>query len=224
MLQEDYIIRMVRLAVAALAQIFDLKQLGNYQQAQDLIAVTLIQLTGMDDRLLNSLDIESLLAVLSNRQGLDYDRVIIVADLLKENGEIYTALNLPDEARPSYLRALFLYLEAALGPLEYPPDEMSSRIDTTLAALNTSPLPVESLYPLWFYFEKTGKYDRAIQVLDEIFRQAGPDPDLKTQGIAFYQRMAKLNDHTLESCHISRNAISQKIKALKAKTLPPELC
>lgn len=215
MLQEDYIIRMIRLAVAALAQIFGLKQLGNYQQAQDLIAVTLTQITGMDGRLLNSLDYNSLLAVLSNRQGLDYDRVLIVADLLKENGEIYTALNQPDEARPYYLRALSLYLEAALGPLEYPPDEMSARIDVTLASLNASPLPAENLYPLWFYFEKTGKFGRAIQTLDELISQTGSDPELMAQGVAFYERLAQLNDRTLETDHVSRNAITEKIRALK---------
>jgi len=190
MLQEDYIIRMVRLAVAALAQILGLKQFSKYQQAQDLIAVTLTHLTGMDGRLLISLNDDTLLAVLSNRQGLDYDRILIVADLLKEDGEIYAATNQPDVARPYYLRALSLYLEAALGPLEYPPDEMSARVDATLAALSPAPLPVDSLYPLWFYLEKTGQYGRAIQTLDALFRQAGPDPDLKAQGVAFYQRLA----------------------------------
>jgi tetratricopeptide (TPR) repeat protein len=211
MLQEDYIIRMIRLAVAALASIFGLKQLGNYQQAQDLIAVTLTQLTGMDGRLLNSLDDDSLLAVLSNRQGLDYDRVLMVADLLKEDGEIYTALNQPVEARPCYLRALSLYLEAALGPLEYPPDELSARIEASLAALTTEPLPIDSLYPLWFYFEKYGQYGRAIHILDELFRQSGPNVELQTQGLAFYQRLAQLDDAALEAGSVSRKTVMEKI-------------
>lgn len=216
MLQEDYIIRMIRLAVAALASVLGLKTAGSYQQAQDLIAVTLTQLTGMDGRLLNSLDDGSLLAVLSNRQGLDYDRVLIVADLLKEDGEIYTALKLANDARPCYLRALSLYLEAALGPLEYPPDELGARIDGMLAALGEAPLPLETLYPLWFYFEKTARYGRAIQTLDDLFRQAGPDHELKTQGVAFYQRLSRLTDAALEAGGTNLNTVLGKIRLLQS--------
>jgi hypothetical protein len=217
MLQEDYVIRMVRLAVAALATIFGLKQSGSYQQALDLIAVHLTQLTGMDDRLLVSLDDASLMAVLSNRQGPDYDRMIIVADLLQEANDVYTGLGLDPEGRTCALRALSLYLEAALGPVEYPTTELGQRIDRTLESLGEAPLPAESLYPLWFYLEKTGQYGRAILTLSELFRQAGVDPELKDQGLAFFQRLARLDDAELEAGGTNRLTVMEKLLQLKDK-------
>ena len=215
MLQEDYVIRMIRLAVAALASIFGLKQSGSYQQAQDLIAVTLTQLTGMDDRLLVTLDDASLLAVLSNRQGPDYDRMIIVADLLKEAADVYNDLGLDQEARPCALRALSLYLETALGPVEYPPADIRQRIDNTLESLEKAPLPVESLYPLWFYLEKSGQYGRAILTLNELFRQAGANSELIEQGLAFFQRLARLDNAALEAGGTNRLTVMEKSLQLK---------
>jgi hypothetical protein len=217
MLQEDYVIRMIRLAVAALATILGLKQSGSFQQAQDLIAVTLTQLTGMDDRLLVTLDDASLLAVLSNRQGPDYDRIIIAADLLEEGSDVYHAMGLDQEARACALRALGLYLETALGPVEYPPGELGQRIEHTLESLGTAPLPVESLYPLWFYLEKSSQYGRAILTLEELFRQVGGNPELKEQGLAFFQRLARLENAALEAGGANRLTVMEKSLQLKVK-------
>jgi hypothetical protein len=201
MLQEDYLIRMIRLAIGALQTLFGLKRSGNYQQAMDLIAVTLTQLTGMDDRLLNTLDDASLLGILSNRQGPDYERMLIVADLLKESGEVYAALGQPVESKAGYLRALTLYLETALGPVEYAPEELGARIDSVLAGLGDQPLPLESLYPLWYY---------------DLFSQTGSDPELKEQGLAFFRRLAHLEDTELEAGGARRITVMEKALQLKA--------
>ena len=215
MLQEDYIIRMIRLAVAALQTIFGFKRSGNYQQAMDLIAVSLIQVIGMDDRLINTLDDASLLNVLSNRQGPDYDRMLIVADLLKESGDVNAALGQPADSKAGYQRALMLYLEAALGLVENSPAELGARIDDVLAALANRPLPLESLYRLWYYFEKNKQFGRAIQALDDLFRQAGSDPELKDQGLDFFQRLARLEDGELEAGGIQRVTLMEKAVRLR---------
>ena len=215
MLQEDYLIRMIRLAIGALMTILGLKKSGSYQEAMDLIALTLAQLTGMDDRLINTLDDASLLAVLSNRQGPDYDRMLIVADLLKESGDVYTALDHPLDSRAGYLRGLMLYLEVALSPVEYPPEELGARIDGVLAGLANQPLPLDTLYRLWYYFENNKQFGRAIQTLDELFRQAGSDAELKDQGQAFFQRLAHLEDAALEAGGVQRSILMQKALQLK---------
>ena len=215
MLQEDYLVRMIRLAVGALLTIFGLKRSGNYQQAMDLIAVTLAQLTGMDDRLINTLDDASLLIVLSNRQGPDYDRMLIVADLLKESGDVYAALGQSADSKARYLRALMIYLEVGLDPVEYSPEELGARIDGVLAGLANQPLPPESLYRLWYYFEKNKQFGRAIQALDELFRQAGRDSELKDQGLAFFQRLVRLEDTELETGGVQRITLMEKALQLK---------
>ena len=216
MLQEDYMIRMIRLAVSALLTIFGLKKSGSYQQAIDLIAVTLTQLTGMDDRLISRLDDASLLAVLSNNQGPDYDRMLVVADLLKESGDVQTALGQPGDARAVYLRALTLNLEVALGPVEYSPEELGGRIDGVLAGLADQPLPVESLYPLWYYFEKNHQFGRAVQSLDDLFRQTGSDSELKEQGLAFFERLEHLDDAELNAGGVQRITLTDKALLLKS--------
>jgi hypothetical protein len=216
MLQEDYLIRMIRMAVVALQTILGMKRSGNYQQAMDLIAVTLTQLIGMDDRLIITLDDASLLGVLTNRQGPDYDRMLIVADLLKESGDLYGATGQPVNSRGGYLRALTLYLETALGPVEYSPEELGARIDGVLTGLANQPLPTDSLYTLWYYFEKNHEFNRAIQSLDDLFREVGSDAELKDQGLAFFERLANLDDASLAAGGVQRSTLVEKTQQLKA--------
>ncbi len=162
------------------------------------------------------LDDASLLRVLSSRQGPDYDRMLIVADLLKESGEVYAALGQPADSKARYLRALMIYLEVGLGPVEYSTEELGARIDGVLAGLANQPLPMESLYRLWYYFEINKQFGRAIQALDELFSQAGSDPELKDQSLDFFQRLASLEDAELEAGGVQRITLMEKALQLKA--------
>jgi hypothetical protein len=141
--------------------------------------------------------------------------MLIVADLLKESGDVYAALGQPADSKAGYLQALMLYLEAALGPVEYPPEELGARIDGVLTGLSNQSLPLEILYRLWYYFEKNNQFGRAIQALDDLFRQAGSDSELKDQGLAFFQRLAPLEDTELEAGGVQRKTLMDKALQLK---------
>ena len=91
MLTEDYIIRMINLAIAALLQIVGLKKKGDYQTALDLIDLTFEQLLGLRASMAKNLDDERLYFLLTRQDRLDTQRLAIVADLFQEEGDIYAA-------------------------------------------------------------------------------------------------------------------------------------
>jgi len=88
MLTEDYLIRQINLAIAALAKILGLKTAGQFQAALYEIDQLLEQLIGLRSYMIKNLSDEGILAILSNAEGVDTDRLLIVADLIKHEGDI----------------------------------------------------------------------------------------------------------------------------------------
>jgi hypothetical protein len=81
-------------------------------------------LTGLPEDLIGRLDDNSLLEHLRSPDGsLDTARLLVIADLTREEGEIYRLRGLPAQAGASYLRALRYYLEVALAPEDELSDE-----------------------------------------------------------------------------------------------------
>lgn len=215
MLTDDYLIRQINLAIAALASIIGLKTAGQYQQAQVEIEQLLEQLTGLRAYMLKTLTDEGLIAVVSNSEGLDADRLLIIADLIKEEGDIYASQGYPADSTADYQRALKFYLEVALTEdLQYssPPNE---KIDALLVKLEDIELPPETAFNLFTYYEQNGKFAKAesqLVKLEEVIRQ---DPALLDELKAFYERLLKKSDRELESGNLPRPIIEAKLSNLK---------
>ena len=88
MLTDDYLIRMINQAIDVLIRVINLKASGEYQQAQQLIEQSLEQLIGLRIDLLQSLDDQNILGTLSINGIPDANRILLGADLFKEEGEV----------------------------------------------------------------------------------------------------------------------------------------
>ena len=113
MYQEDFILRLIRLATAAIARAMGFKTAGEYRQALEVLDQMLEDVLGMSALLVHDMEDNSLLEALSNQNGLDTDRLYIVADLLKAEGDIFAEQHDEQDARRRYQRALSLYLEGS---------------------------------------------------------------------------------------------------------------
>jgi hypothetical protein len=170
MLTEDYLIRQINLAIAALAKILGLKTAGQYQAALYEIDQLLEQLIGLRSYMIKNLSDEGILAMLSNSEGVDTDRLLIVADLIKHEGDILGEKKYAEDSAANYARALNFYLEVQLsgGPRYLDPPDV--QIEELLKQLNSSEFPAETLFNLYLYFEQKGEYARSEEVLWEIGR------------------------------------------------------
>lgn len=88
---EDYILRMISLAIAALLRAIGLRKGGQYEQAEQAIDQALEQLLGLRADLLLRLDDQALLDRLTLQGELERDLAIVVADLYQEQAEISRA-------------------------------------------------------------------------------------------------------------------------------------
>lgn len=214
MLTEDYIMRMINQALAVLVKILGYKQSGKYQEAIQHIDQGLEMLLGMRADLIKRLDDVSLMEALTIQETLDTDRLLIVADLFKEEGDILVKQDLPGEAYLTRLRALNMYLEVVLnnGPENLPaPDD---KIDELLTLLKRYDLPPETLYTLFAYYAQNGRFALAEETIHSLASVTGSGAEIKQEILEFYQNLLSKPDEDLIKGGLSRDKINDRLKEL----------
>jgi tetratricopeptide (TPR) repeat protein len=210
-LYEDYMIRMINMALVAIAKILQLKAAGMYQEAQHLIDVNLEELLGLDAFMIKNLDDESLLSILRKQTELDQERMIVVAALFKEEGDILEQRGQSEESQRSYLRALLLYLEGGLAEEGARIDEVIEKVNFLGEKLHWETLPVESLFTLFQFYELGGQYRQAEKVLSRMEKVSEQKQELAAEFEDFYCRLLEKDDQQLSQGGFSREQVQHKL-------------
>lgn len=215
MLTEDYLIRMINLALAALASIVGLKTAGQYYEAFIEIDRTLEQLLGLRADLIRRLDDSSILTALTVQGALDVDRLWIVAELYKEEGDVFTAQNNLAQSYWSYLRSLNFYLHGVLeGGGKHLPEPIEE-IKALVLTLQGYELPPETQYSLYYFYEQIGEYKKAEASLERLIAVPGAGDDIRAEMIDFYQRLAGKSEADLAKAGLTQAQIEDKLAKLK---------
>lgn len=167
MLTEDYIMRMISQALAVLMTALGLKKAGQLTQARQALDQALENLLGLNANLVNQLDDRAILDMLTFMDKLDPDRAQVLADIYREQAEVYDLLNQPDNSQFAAQRSLRLYLEATLVSETTPTIELIQKIEPLHLQLSADSLPVETRLALLDYL------DRLLGSTDEFLVSAG---------------------------------------------------
>jgi hypothetical protein len=170
---EDYIMRMIRMATAAMVQIIGLKKGGQYRQALQAIDQALEEVLGLKADLIRAMDDESLLSALTQQDRLDTDRLLLLADLFFEETDILAMQDKPVASQASALRALNFYLDVVL---DWGPERISekyAKIEQLVDSLGENTLPPQTCFALYFYYVQVGELSSARRVLEKL--KALPD-------------------------------------------------
>ena len=214
MLTEDYFMRMINQMLAVLTKIIGLKDVGQYQEAQQIVNQSLEQLLGMPSGLLKQMDDSSVMNILTTQGELVSDRLYMVANLYELEGSILTDQNRIPEANIDYLRALTFYLEIALkGEIQYS-SELNDKIEHLQLKLSDQVLTVDTYYRLFDYYEQLGKYYLFDNQISNLLL-AHEDPSEILPGlIIYYEELLEKNDQELSAGGISRARVQAQLDAV----------
>lgn len=154
MFSQDYIIRQIRHATAALATILGLAKTGQFQAALQAIDQTLEELVGLSPSLVKGMDDQSLLNLLTTHAGPSSERLVVVAELFKAEGDILLAQKCGPQSVASYARALTLHLAATQSDLAVPSAELVAKIGTLQQKGLEGRLPAETLLQLQSFYTR----------------------------------------------------------------------
>ena len=154
MLTEDYIMRMINQVLAVFLQAVGLKKAGQFSEALQAFDQAVESLLGLRAGLAEQLEDRQLLALLTFQDKLDVDRLLVLADIYREEGEVYALQGQPEQSQFAAQRGLRLYLEAALVTEANPTLELVQKIEAQRSGLSVSDLPVETRLALLDYFDR----------------------------------------------------------------------
>src|SRR5947209_10475623 len=143
--QKDYILRVAEDVGRALAQIIYHKEMRDYQGALSLIDEVCKQAVGAASGFIHAVSEETLLAMLTLLGVLDVEKALLIAKLLKAEGDIYEEQGNPDAAYESYLISLNLFLEIVLRDDHLDDLRVSPEIEDLLGKLDAYKLPQHTM-------------------------------------------------------------------------------
>ena len=152
--QKDYIPRIAEDVGRALAQIIYQQDMRDDQGALSLIDEVCRQAVGMGAGFIHAVSEEILLAMLTVLGVLDLEKALLIARLLKAEGDIYEEQGNPDAAYESYLISLNLLLEIVLRDDHLHDLHVSPEVEDLLGKLNAYELPPTTRHLLLRYYEQ----------------------------------------------------------------------
>ncbi len=141
MTQKDYVLRIAEDIGRALAQIIYHKEIQDYQGALSLIDELFKQTMGAGSGFLHAISEETLLAMLTLFGVLNVEKALLIATLLKAEGDIYEDQDNPEAAYESYLKSLTLFLEILLCDDNLHDLRVSTEVEDLLGKLEAYELP-----------------------------------------------------------------------------------
>ncbi len=216
MLQRDYIIRQIQQAMQVLAQVVFKKQQGDYEDALQYVQHAGQLMLGRPLSTFQTLPYDAFVAPLYADSRLDVERGAIVAELLRQQGDLYTRMGDRPQANASQRQALRLYLEVYLAGGQHQSPDTVARIDQLLEHVASQHLSAETERLLFRFYEHQGRFADAETMLFHLADREA-DEALYLAGMAFYRRLRKLPPETLAAGHLPWEEISEGTRAFRQR-------
>ncbi|MFD1775207.1 DUF6483 family protein [Paenibacillus rhizophilus] len=206
MFRRDYIVRMIEDMTGMIAKVFVLKQERKTTEALWEVDELLNKHFRLNSRLLNSLSVEDIIEMFRLGGGIEVDKLQGMARLLYEEGTIYAAAgNLP-ELLPRLMKALHLYLYAALHGADRELLGLPKEIDDCLKDIEAYRLPVKTERLLMSYMESVGRYGKAE---DSLYRLMEQGKATEKEGEELYDRLLEKDPGELERGNLPLEEVRQ---------------
>jgi hypothetical protein len=214
MLSEDYLMRYIRIATAALAQMLGMKAAGLDQDALFLLDRTLEQILGLRIDLIRSLPTNDLFKLLADQERLDPGLLATLGDLFAGESDLLGRLGRPVDSLNGALNALALYLEAELSG---PPAEgsLTEKVEALLTWVEPEQIPDETWFALFNFDEQAGNWLGASIALQHLLDRAGFQPDLVDLARDFYTALGERSDADLAEACLTRAEIKTMLDRLE---------
>jgi hypothetical protein len=214
MLQRDYLMKMTQMLATVLTKVLFNKENKNYMEAEKDIESAAKTLVGLDLNLIKILNVEDVLKLMKT-SDVYAGRCLISAELLKEYGDILGEKERINESIDIYIKSLWLYLETILTKELPEPEIYYDRINFLIKNLTTPETDTELKLKIFQYFEFSGQYSKAEDVLFELM-----DSDtegIKAKALKFYERLQLKTEEELVNGNFSREEVEESIEEVNSR-------
>jgi len=206
--------KMTQMLATVLTKVLFNKEKKNYIEAEKEIESAAKTLVGLDLNLIKILNVEDVLKLMKT-SDVYAGRCLISAELLKEYGDILGEKERINESIDIYIKSLWLYLETILTKELPEPEVYYDRINFLIKNLTTPETDTDLKLKIFEYYEFSGQYSKAEDVLFELM-----DSDtegIKAKALKFYERLQLKTEEELVNGNFSREEVEESIEEIKSR-------
>jgi len=221
MIRRDYVLRMIEEFFQALSTIKSLKAGQQWRDARSSVEQEFRRLIGIDAQAVAQLSETELLArVVRGEPTLAVrEKILMLATLLKEAGDISSEQGHTDDSRASYLKGLHLLLDTLGRGDVFECPEFVPKVEEFMICLRDSRLPLETQARLMQHYERTGEFAKAEDALFAMLDAEPNHPPLVELGISFYRRLQSQSDALLADGNLPRAEVDAGLVDLNSRKM-----
>ncbi|MFH0988696.1 MAG: DUF6483 family protein [bacterium] len=212
MIERDYILRIINDLARVLSKVLLHKENKRYDEAQRDMTAAGKLLLGADPAFLDALSTDELIRLLRLSDRFDIEKCLLMAELLRERGEVAMLQQHEAEGVRGLIRSLTLYLELHSEFRDTLPKEISLRVSQLITSLAEFELPADLQWRLVRYYELQGQFARAE---DTLFQLLGMDASYYDEAKKFYNRLAVKTDEELERGNLPREELKSGLASIE---------
>lgn len=176
MFERDYILRLIEQLTQVLNKILFSKEAKNLTEAKEIIRQAYPNMLGLDPDMIRSMSDVEIINFLKITGSTQYERCLMIAELLKEEASIDELISGEgnEDAALTYFDSLSLFLEALINKDELMTDRFINDMQVVLEKVSGYELPPEIAEKLSRFYEITGRYADAEDILFELTESGNP--------------------------------------------------
>ena len=215
MVQKDYIMRIIEQFAKSLAKIAGYRVQQQHAEALENISEAFSLFVGLDSDMVAAMSDTELISLLKHDGVLDVRKCIFLAELLKEQGDVYDNQTESDDACDSRLKALSMYLAAWESDREIDFEQRLDKIEILQKRLRDYDLPSQTKHILFRFYDWAGLYSKAEDLLfDMLDDEIDHDRSINI-GIEFYNRLLQRSDEELSDGGLPRGEVMEGLQQLE---------
>lgn len=215
MLRKGYLEQQIEGLTLVLRHLLMLKETTDPMAFLQEIRASGKQLLGLDPSTLTALSDDTLLLMCSSQGRFDAGKAVAAAALLDQQAQTRQEQGSPGLASIAWQKALVLLAEALAYEERLRTPEFLTMTERVRAAL-PGDLPPSLLRRLLTFYEEAGQYAHAEDMLYAL-RDAEPGEVTRAEAVAFYERLLKLPDETLEAANLPRAEVEEGLASARER-------
>jgi len=216
MYRRDYLMRLIQQFSEEMVKIMFHRRNQQFAEAMELLLQAMQRLLGLNSKLVQALAVKDIIALLTLQGRLDAGKGVLLADMLKAEGELLTDSGDERGGHASGLKALELLLEMRwMEETEEMRAEVDSRIHSLLDGLQHQRKPKRVLALLLGFYEEEGRLAKAEDTLFFMLDEEPGNASIIEQGLELYERWRNLPQEQVEHGGLTAEELEESYKILK---------
>lgn len=214
MIKNDYLTTKLKELSELITKVLKSNDNKELKESREMVSEAFKRLLGLNSELAESLSYKDLMKLVGAYEAAEALKFVILAQLLKLDGDMYKAEGEEMKSFNIYLKSLNVYIKAVL--LDSDLIEQGEKIiDEIINEVEAYELPKESSLLLFNYYELVNKYDKSEDILFELLETDDSAESILEEGICFYERLLEKEEEALENGNLPLDEVKEGIERLK---------